>query len=297
MLFEFFLRSLHRRLLRRKVLVPIEDTFHFMNEELTSGYLDRFSGIARLYGQEALPVFRRSHVAVVGIGGVGSWTAEALVRSGVGEITLIDLDEVCVTNVNRQLPAMDGQVGRFKVHAVAERLRLINPECMVHEEVAFFTDKTADRILETRFDGIVDAIDSLSQKAFLIATARERGFTLVAAGGAGGKRRPGSIRTDDLAFATNDRLLRLVRKKLRQDYDFPSEATKSAFGVRAVYSVENARFPWSDGTVREEPEPGSHLRLNCETGFGTATPVTGGFGFAAAAEILEEILRRETSGK
>ena len=120
-----------------------------MSETLPAEYLDRFSGIARLYGADALPSLINAHVAVIGIGGVGSWTAEALARSGVGTITLIDMDEVCVTNVNRQLPAHDGNVGRFKVHALAERLKLINPEIVIREEVAFFNEKNADAMLCT----------------------------------------------------------------------------------------------------------------------------------------------------
>lgn len=263
--------------------------------ELSSGYRDRFSGIARLYGESALPRLRASHFAVIGIGGVGSWTAEALARSGVGEITLIDLDEVCITNVNRQLPALDGNVGRFKVTTVAERLRLINPECSVHEQAAFFTERTGDDLLGDGYDGVIDAIDDIRQKAYLVATCRDRNQPLVVAGGAGGKRNPAAVSTDDLAFATNDRLLKLLRKKLRQFYDFPDEPSREPFGVRAVFSTENARYPWSDGSVREEPEPGSHLRLNCDTGFGTATPVTGTFGFTAAAEAIEQFLASDGS--
>lgn len=264
-----------------------------LNEELPSGYLDRFSGIARLYGGDALPKLRRAHIAVIGVGGVGSWTAEALARSGVGEVSLIDLDEVCITNVNRQLPALDGAVGKFKVAALAERMRLINPELKVNETLAFFTENTADRLLETGFDVIVDAIDAADEKAFLIATCRDRQIPLVVVGGAGGKSNPAGVSTDDLAFATNDRLLRLVRKMLRQKYNFPDQHTNSPFGFRAVFSTENARFPWADGTVREDPEPGSHLRLNCATGFGTATPVTGTFGFTAAAEAIGLILAKD----
>ncbi len=251
--------------------------------------------MARLYGETALEQIRESHIAVIGIGGVGSWTAEALARSGVGELTLIDLDEVCITNVNRQLPAHDGNIGRFKVEAIGERLRLIHPEIILHEKTAFFTERTADDLLAPGYDCIVDAIDDAAQKAFLIATCRDRQQPLVVAGGAGGKRNPARVQSDDLAFATNDRLLRLIRKTLRQDYAFPEEQTKAPFGFRTVYSTENARFPWSDGTIREDPEPGSHLRLNCETGFGTATPVTGTFGFAAASEAIEVVLSKHST--
>ncbi len=261
-----------------------------MSEELSSEYLDRFSGLARLYGAGALAKLRRARVAVIGTGGVGSWTAEALARSGVGHIALIDPDEVCVTNTNRQLPALDGEFGRPKIAVIAERLRRIQPGIGVVEISAFFTAAKAADLLDAGYDAVVDGIDDVKLKALLVAACRERGLPLVVSGGAGGKRDPASVRTDDLAFATNDRLLRLVRKELRRHHGYPHESTKAPFGARAVFSVENARYPWSDGSVREEPEPGSHLRLNCESGFGSATPVTGAFGFAAAAEAVEIVL-------
>lgn len=261
-----------------------------MNENLPTDYLDRFSGIARLYGAAALPRLRQSHVAIIGIGGVGSWTAEALARSGVGSITLIDLDEICVTNINRQLLALDGQIGRHKVSAMAERLRLINPEIIVHEEISFFTDATVDHLLSSRYDCIIDGIDDARLKAFLIASCRDRSLPLVVAGGAGGKQNPAAVSSADLAFATNDRLLRLVRKELRKHFGYPPEESRIPFQVRAVFSEENARFPWADGSVRADPEPGSVRRINCETGFGSATPVTGTFGFTAAAEAISLLL-------
>lgn len=261
-----------------------------VNDTLSTDYLDRFSGLARLYGAAALPKLRRAHVAVIGIGGVGSWTAEALARSGVGELTLIDLDEICVTNTNRQLPALAGHIGRSKVLAMAERLRLINPELVVHEEIAYFTEGTVDRLLSRSYDCVVDGIDDARLKALLIASCRDRSLPLIIAGGAGGKSNPAAVRVADLAGASNDRLLRLVRKELRKHYGYPPEASRAPFGVRTVYSEENARFPWADGSVRSDPEPGAARRINCETGFGSATPVTGTFGFTAAAEAIRMIV-------
>ena len=261
-----------------------------MNDALSTDYLDRFSGLARLYGASALPKLHRAHVAVIGIGGVGSWTAEALARSGVGELTLIDLDEICVTNTNRQLPALVGHFGRTKVSAMAERLRLVNPEIIVHEEIAFFTEATVDRLLSLGYDCIVDGIDDARLKALLIASCRDRSLALIVAGGAGGKCNPAAVRVADLAGASNDKLLRLVRKELRRHYGYPPEASREPFNVRTVYSDENARFPWADGSVRKDPEPGAVRRINCETGFGSATPVTGTFGFTAAAEAIRMIV-------
>src|SRR5688500_2878083 len=137
--------------------------------DFSAGYADRFGGVGRLFGRIGLDRLRAAHVCVVGVGGVGSWTVEGLARSGVGALTLVDLDDVCVTNVNRQLPALDGQIGRPKVAVLAERARLINPDCRVAETHEFFTKTTADRLLGKRFDFVVDAIDLMSQKALLIA--------------------------------------------------------------------------------------------------------------------------------
>lgn len=266
-----------------------------MQEELSTPYLDRFSGLARLYGSGALERLVRAHVAVIGTGGVGSWTAEALARSGVGRITLIDPDEICVTNTNRQLPALSGSYGRLKIAVIAERLRQIHPGIEVDEIASFFTESNAASLLGAGYDVVVDGIDEVRLKARLIATCRELRIPLVVSGGAGGKRNPAAVRTDDLSFATNDRLLRLVRKELRKHHGYPEESSRIPFGVRAVFSIENARYPWADGTVREDPEPGGHLRLNCETGFGSSTPVTGTFGFATAAEAIEIILKSGSS--
>ncbi len=258
--------------------------------ELSDDYLDRFSGLARLYGADALPRLHRARVAVVGTGGVGSWTAEALARSGVGGILLVDPDEICVTNTNRQLPALAGHYGRHKVAAIAERLRAIHPQIEVEERTAALSAANADELLSGGLDAVVDAIDDVRTKAHLVAFCRDRGLPLVISGGAGGKRDPASVRTADLAFATNDRLLRLVRKELRRKHGFPPEGDREPFGAHAVFSVENARYPWADGTVRETPEPGAHLRLDCATGFGTAAPVTGAFGLAAAAAAVSLVL-------
>ena len=257
--------------------------------DLESDYLDRFSGIGRLYGDDSLRCLRRARVAVIGIGGVGTWAAEALARSGIGSLALIDLDEVCITNVNRQLHAIDGQIGRPKVEAMADRLRLISPQCELQAIPEFFTAASADRLLEPGYDVIVDAIDNVKHKALLVALCRDREIPLIVSGGAGGKRDPSRIRTDDLAYATNDMLLKQLRKKLRRDYDFPEEITKAPFGFRAAFCDEKTVFPWADGTVCGTPEPGSDLRLNCESGFGTATFITGAVGFAAAAEAVKVI--------
>lgn len=255
---------------------------------MTDDYLERFGGLGRLLGAAALPRLQAAHVAVVGVGGVGSWTVEGLARSGLGALTLIDLDDVCVTNINRQLPALDGQIGRPKVEALAERVRLINPACQVTAVTEFFTATSAERLLASAFDYVVDAIDGMSAKALLIAECKRRECRVLTVGGAGGKRDATQIRVGDLGEAWGDDLLRLVRRKLRRDHGFPA-GEKVHFGVRCVWSGEHPVYPWADGTCSAEPEPGSNLKLDCASGFGTAVFVTGAFGLAAAGEVAKAI--------
>ena len=257
---------------------------------LSADYLDRFGGVGRLYGRVGLERLHAAHVCVVGVGGVGSWVVEGLARSGIGAITLVDLDDVCVTNVNRQLPALDGQIGRPKVTVLRERVRLINPECRVEAAHEFFRPATAERLLAASFDFVVDAIDRMSHKALLIAACRERGLPILTAGAAGGRRDPTKIQAGDIGEAS-DELLRQVRKKLRRDHHFASGAHRgiTRMGVRCVWSNEPPVFPWADGTCASQPEPGSNLRLDCESGFGTTVSVTAVFGFVAAGEVVRSI--------
>lgn len=258
---------------------------------MSDDYLDRFGGVGRLMGREGLARLREAHVCVVGVGGVGSWTVEALARSGIGALTMIDLDDVCVTNVNRQLPALDGNVGRTKVGALADRVKLINPGCRVTTVTEFFTAATAERLLAETFSYVVDATDKMSNKALLIGESRARGYPVVTVGAAGGKRDGTQVRATDLGDACSDELLRQVRKKLRRDHGFPrgEDRGKMQWRVRAVWSAELPLFPWADGTCKAEREPGSNLTLDCESGFGTAVFVTGAFGLAAAQEVVREI--------
>ena len=258
-------------------------------ESNASDFAERFGGVARLYGRVGLERLRVAHVCVVGVGGVGSWVVEALARSGIGALTLIDLDDVCVTNVNRQLPALDGQIGRPKITVLAERVRLIHPGCRVEPIAEFFTAATAEQLLATRYDFVVDATDKLTNKCLLIAGCRERGLPVLTIGGAGGKRDGTAVRVVDLSRSEQDELLRQVRRKLRRDFGFPREQQQE-FGVSCVYSPEKPVFPWSDGTCATEPEEGGEsLTLDCASGFGTTTFVTGAFGFAAAGEIVRRI--------
>lgn len=261
---------------------------------MTDDYLHRFSGLARLYGRDALERLHAAHVAVVGVGGVGSWAVEALARSGIGRLTLIDLDDVCLTNVNRQLPAIEGTIGRPKVEVLAERVRAINPGCTVDARAEFFLPATADRLLDADFGIVVDAIDGTTAKAHVIGSCVRAGRQCVTTGGAGGKRDGTQVRIGDLGESWGDNLLRLVRQKLRRDYGFAS-GEGNRYGIRCVYSPEQPVYPWSNGTCSAEPEPGTNLKLDCASGFGTAVFVTAAFGMAAAQEAVRLIVENGSS--
>jgi tRNA A37 threonylcarbamoyladenosine dehydratase len=251
-------------------------------------YQQRFNGIARLYGDAALERFRKSHLAIVGVGGVGSWTAEALVRSGIGRLTLIDLDEICVSNSNRQLHTLHETIGRSKVLVMAERLLAINPELQVDAIEDFFTSTTASQLLLPGYDGLVDAIDSLQNKCLLIACCQQIQMPLVTVGGAGGRRNPAKVQIADLAATCSDGLLRSVRRELRHQHNFPKEGL---FDIPAVFSTETPVFPTSEGGICEKPQAGQAVNGGCEQGYGAASFVTGAFGFAAASAMLDKLLR------
>lgn len=253
---------------------------------------ERFGGMGRLYGREAVKRLAAAHVAVIGVGGVGSWTVEALARSGVGRLTLIDLDDVCVTNTNRQLPALDDTVGRPKVAVLAERMRKINPDCHVEAVQEFFLESSAERLLEPRYDWVVDAVDRMSIKALIISKAVEYGLGVVTVGGAGGRRDPTQVRAGDLGRTGGDMLLKQVRKKLRRSYGW-AKGEGNAYGVPAIFSAEPQVFPQADGTVCEIPEAEASLKMDCASGYGAASFVTGVFGFAAAAEVVRRVAGEE----
>lgn len=256
---------------------------------MSDSYDARFSGIGRLYGLQGMERLAAAQVCVIGVGGVGSWTVEALARSGVGHLTLVDLDDVCVYNTNRQLHALDGNVGRQKVEVLAERVQRINPECEVEPIADFFTRTTAEHILERGFDYVVDGIDAVNNKCLLISLCRARSIPVVVVGGAGGRRDPGTIRVGDLNQTQGDGLLRRIRKNLRKNYDFPRHDRR--WGIPTVFSDERPVFPTEDGGVCDTPGSSerTELRLDCNSGYGTATFVTGTFGFMAAGVVVSAL--------
>ena len=255
---------------------------------MNESYELKFSGIGRLYGLKSMERLNNSHICVVGVGGVGSWCAEALARSGVGEITLVDMDDVCITNVNRQLPALESTVGRTKVSVLKERLQLINSELSINTITDFYTKTTAETIITNRFSYVVDAIDSIDNKALLVSQCVDLNIPVITSGGAGGLRDISRIAVSDLAKTQGDSLLRVLRKKLRNKHGF-SKDIKQEFNVKAVYSDEKAVFPTPEGGVCELRDQNSRLKLDCSAGFGTATFITGGFGFALAGAVVKDI--------
>ena len=245
----------------------------------------RFAGLGRLYGPGAARL-AAAHVLVVGVGGVGSWAAEALARSGLGTLTLLDGDDVCASNVSRQVQALDGAIGRPKVEALAERLRAIHPGGRVHAVAEFFRIATADRLLAGPFDYVIDAIDAVTPKAALIAGCRARGWPVVTCGGAGGKRDPAQVRVEDLARTENDRLLFFLRKKLRSRFGFPS---RGKFHVPCVCSPEPVFWPTGCPVPNDEDALTGAAPLNCDGRLGAACFLTGVFGFHAAAVVVNAI--------
>lgn len=260
---------------------------------MTENYLQRFGGIGRLYGSPAMARLHAAHVAVIGVGGVGSWVVEALARSGIGKLTLIDMDDVCITNINRQLPALTQTVGQPKVEVLARRVAEIDPACEVRAVAEFLTAGNAERLLAPAFDYVVDAVDSTAIKALIIAKCRERGLPVIVSGSAGGRRDPTQVRLADLGLAGADPLLQQVRRCLRQEHGFAKSPEGKAmhWDVPCVFSSEKPVYPWADGTCSVEREGGAEagLRLDCAAGFGAATFVTGAFGFALAAEVVRRL--------
>lgn len=245
-----------------------------------------FGGIDRLYGTGSLARLADKHVCVIGIGGVGSWAAEALARSGVGRLTLVDLDHVAESNVNRQVHALEATLGQAKVLAMQARIAQINPDCRVDCIEEFITEDNVATLLPA-CDGVLDCIDQVKPKAALIAHCRRNKLPVVTTGGAGGRTDPTRIKVDDLSRTTQDALASKLRARLRKDYGFTREAKKK-FGVPCVYSDEPLCRP-AGSDFCDVDEAGLH-GLNC-AGYGSSVAVTAGFGFAAAAHCLGILLK------
>ncbi|HIF9232593.1 TPA: tRNA cyclic N6-threonylcarbamoyladenosine(37) synthase TcdA [Photobacterium damselae] len=257
----------------------------------SDSYNQRFGGTRRLYGNSEVEILRASHVCVIGVGGVGSWAAEALARSGIGEITLIDMDDVCVTNINRQIHAMTGTVGQSKIEVMAQRIALINPECKVNLIDDFITPENLAEYIGPQFDYVLDAIDSMKPKAALLAYCKRHKIKVITTGGAGGQTDPTQIQIADLTKTIQDPLAKKLRDTLRRFYNF-SKTRK--FGIECVFSTEQLKYPQADGSVcNAKATAEGPKRMDCASGFGAATVVTATFGFVAVSRIIQKLTEQK----
>lgn len=261
-----------------------------MEQDSCHSLHERFSGIQRLYGTDGFSQLQDSHVLVVGLGGVGSWVVEALGRSGVGTITLVDYDEICISNTNRQLHTTTQTVGRLKADVLKERLLSINPELKVNVIALPFEEKTEQEIFNNSYDCVVDAIDRLSHKIALIVACKKRQIPLLVMGGAGGKIDPTAIQIADLADSYQDKLLALVRKELRNKGHYPRQKKMK---LTCVFSPEKPRYHLGSSDFSLVKPQSFQNPLDCNTGFGTATHLTGTFGFFAAHWVLQTLLKNK----
>ena len=259
-----------------------------MNEE-------RFGSLARLYGAEGLQKIQNAHYCVVGIGGVGSWVVEALARSGVQRLTLIDGDDISRSNVNRQCHALESTIGKMKAEVMKQRVLDINPECSVTAVEQYLdNDNIFDLLLPDNsqpFDCVIDAIDRVKYKALMIYFCKRNKLPVVATGGAGGLLDPSQIEVKDLSRTWNDPLASAVRLALRQVHNFARDPKRS-FGVPCVYSTEQQRYPDKDGNVGYQKPGVARLSLDCSYGYGSSVMVTSTFGFIAAATAFKIVAKK-----
>lgn len=253
-----------------------------MSDFFTTQYHRRFSGIARLYGQDNLTRFAQAHVCIVGVGGVGSWAVEALARSGIGQLTLIDLDNIAESNINRQLPALISLIGKPKVDALAERISDINPDCVIKCIEDFVELDNIAAIFSQPFDFVIDAIDQVRVKAAMAAHFIQSKQPFIVSGGAGGQKNAALIQKADLSKVTHDRMLANMRYTLRKQYGF-SRSLEDKMHIPCIFSTENITLPQSDSCSTEKNAPQG---LSC-AGYGASMVVTASFGLQCAQSCLE----------
>ncbi len=253
-------------------------------------YDERFGGITRLYGIQESEIIRNTHICVIGIGGVGSWAAEALARSGIGKITIIDHDDIAASNINRQIHSLTASIDQSKVETMAERIKQINPQCECNIVDDFITDANLEKYLTRNYDHVIDAIDSIKFKTAIIYYCKRNKVPIITTGGAGGLIDPTAINIADLAKTWNDPLAAKVRSQLRHQYGY-TKNPKRTFGVPCVFSIEQQRYPKADGSVCHAKPGVKNVTLDCNLGFGSSTCVTATFGFIAAAHAIHKAIK------
>jgi tRNA A37 threonylcarbamoyladenosine dehydratase len=251
-----------------------------------SDYEEKFGSLSRVYGDEVMAVLRDAHVCVVGIGGVGSWSAEALARTCIGKITLVDADDIHNSNMNRQIHTLESTLGHSKIEVMKKRIHEINSECEVNIIEQYIDDDNLRDILERGYDCVIDALDNIKFKAAIIYCCKRNKIPVVTTGGAGGLLDPTKIEVADLARTWNDPLASKVRAELRYRHAF-TRNKKYTFGIPCVYSTEQQRYPDKDGKVGYAKPGVAGLSLDCSYGYGSSVAVTGSFGFAAVAKVIE----------
>lgn len=258
----------------------------------------RFDRIGRLIGDSSMEKLMQTHVMIIGLGGVGSWAAESLARSGVGQLTIVDYDEICITNTNRQLHTMSGLIGKKKAQVMAERIQKINPQIKVEFLNLFYNKDTSEEILSKNPDYIFDAVDNITAKCHLLATAKQKNFKIITSGGSAAKLDPTRVKITDLSKTETDPMCVVLRRVLRQDYGF---SRKDEFGIACVFSSEeniapvDLHYDNGEGFKCVCPQ-GQNDFNNCEHRRiinGSAGFVTGAFGLAAASWIVRSVVEQK----
>lgn len=257
-----------------------------------SDYEEKFGSLTRVYGEAMVSMLRELHVCVVGVGGVGSWAAEALARAGIEKITLVDGDTISQSNINRQLHALESTMGKPKVEVMKARLLDINPGCQLNVIEQYIDDDNDRDILERGYDCVIDAIDGFKTKAAIIYCCKRNKIPIITTGGAGGLTDPTQIQVSDLSSTWNDPLAAKVRSELRYRHRF-TRNKKYSFGVPCVYSTEQQRYPDKEGKVGYAKPGTSGLSLDCNYGYGSSVMVTACFGFTASARAIELVARKK----
>lgn len=260
---------------------------------------ERFGSLARVYGNETMAHLHGAHVCVVGVGGVGSWIVEALARTGIGKLTLIDGDEISRSNINRQCHSLESTIGKMKVAVMQQRVLDINPDCQCEIVEQYLDDDNINCLLQPEaqnYDCVIDAIDRIKYKALMIHFCKRNKIPVIATGGAGGLIDPRQVEVKDLSRTWNDPLASALRLCLRQVHNF-SRNPKRSFGVPCVYSTEQQRYPDKDGNVGYQKPGVANLSLDCSFGYGSVVNVIATFGFVAAATAIELVVKAKNKKK
>lgn len=247
-----------------------------------------FSAVRRAYGDHGFNRLQKAHVCIAGVGGVGSWVAEALARSGVGAITMIDHDDIATSNINRQVHADSLTVNLSKVDVMARRIAAINPDCECCAIDDMLVTKNLDKYIDSKFDFVIDAIDMVAFKTSLIVHCKRNKIPVITIGGAGGRTDPSKVSIIDLNKTWNDTLASSVRKRLRQKHGWSRNPARR-YGVECVFSSQQPLYPQGDGTVAQKKPGVAGATLDCDTGYGSLVGVTAVFGFVAASRVMNKL--------